>query len=139
MTASAVWASADTLDGEGGASVNFAAIFFPSLLLRTGRKIWKSSPENLFVFSEQDLTKTGVKNRKPFLISCFLIAKNGGGYSVVIPRKQTCSLFLKRFLCRWGFCCPALSFSADCRSHLPHLTGSFRSPCSTRLQRFVSL
>ena len=51
VAASPVWASANTLDGEGGASANFAAVFFPSLLLRTGRKIWQSSPENLFVFS----------------------------------------------------------------------------------------
>ena len=51
VTDSAVLASADTLDGEGGASANFAGIFFPSLSLRTGRKIWQSSPENLFVFS----------------------------------------------------------------------------------------
>ena len=51
VAVSAVLAFADTLNGEGGASANFAAIFFPSLLLRTGRKIWQSSSENLFVFS----------------------------------------------------------------------------------------
>ncbi len=66
VAASTVWAFADTLDGEGGASANFAAVFFPSLLLRTGRKIWQSSPENLFVFSEQDLTKTGAKKQETF-------------------------------------------------------------------------
>ena len=74
-----------------------------------------------------------------FLISCFCVAVNSGGYSVVIPQKQTCSPCLKRFLCRWGFGCPALSFSASCKSHLSRLTGSYRFPCSIRLQRFVLL
>ncbi len=37
VTASAVWAFADTLDGEGGASANFAAVFL-SLLPTTPRK-----------------------------------------------------------------------------------------------------
>ncbi|MGY3664643.1 MAG: hypothetical protein ACXAHE_12560 [Roseburia sp. 1XD42-69] len=32
VAASPVWASADTLDGEGGASANFAAVFFPQYL-----------------------------------------------------------------------------------------------------------
>ncbi|NBI61706.1 hypothetical protein D3Z38_01160 [Clostridiales bacterium] len=37
VAASAVWASADTLDGEGGVSGNFAAVFLP-LLPTTPRK-----------------------------------------------------------------------------------------------------
>ncbi len=74
-----------------------------------------------------------------FLISCFCVAVNSGGYSVVIPQKQTCSPCLKRFLCRWGFGCPALSFSASCKSHLSRLTGSYRFPCSIRLQKSVPL
>ncbi len=37
------------------------------------------------------------------MISCFLTARNGGGYSFFIPWKQTCSLCLKRSLCRSGF------------------------------------
>ena len=74
-----------------------------------------------------------------FLISCLWLPLMGGGYSVIIPRKQTCSPRLKRSLCKWACRCPALSFSVDCISHLPRLTGSFRFPGSTRLQRFAPL
>lgn len=66
-------------------------------------------------------------------------AVTGGGYSVVIPRKQTCSPYLKRFLCKWACGCPTLFFSAGCKSHLQRLTGSFHFPCSKRLQIFVSV
>ena len=51
VAASSVWAFADTFDGEGGASANFAAYFSLYYLLRTAREIWQSFPENLFVFS----------------------------------------------------------------------------------------
>lgn len=44
--------------------------------------------------------------------------KNSFNYPVVIPRKQTCNLSLKWSLCKRDSCCPALSFSADCISHL---------------------
>ena len=71
------------------------------------------------------------------MISCLWLPLMGGGYSVIIPRKQTCSPRLKRSLCKWACRCPALSFSVDCISHLPRLTGSFRFPGSTRLQRFA--
>ena len=74
-----------------------------------------------------------------FLISCLWLPLMGGGYSVIIPRKQTCSPRLKRSLCKWACRCPTLSFSVDCISHLPRLTGSFRFPGSTRLQRFAPL
>ena len=74
-----------------------------------------------------------------FLISCLWLPLMGGGYSVIIPRKQTCSPRLKRSLCKWACRCPALSFSVDCISHLTRLTGSFRFPCSTRIQRFAPL
>ncbi len=55
-----------------------------------------------------------------------------------ILRKQTCSLGLKRCLCRCFFW-PALSFYSDCIACWQRLTGSFRFPCSTRIQRFASL
>lgn len=102
---------------------------------------------NFFLFSLHGIILTIFKNAKNgrkktgnlFLISCFCVAVCGGGYLIFIPRKQIYIRFLKRFLCRWDFGCPALSFSASCISHLQCLTGSFRFPCSTRLQRFALL
>ncbi len=94
---------------------------------KTFRQSWKISA----VF--------GAKKQETF--SDFLswyAAVTGGGYSVVIPRKQTCSPYLKRFLCKWACGCPALFFSVGCKSHLQRLTGSFHFPCSKRLQIFVS-
>ena len=95
------------------------------------------------VFSHAEKPETdkmGVKKQETFFLDfLFRIFANSGGYPVVIPRKKTCSLCLKLSLCRWGGGCPALSFSVDCISHLPRLTGSFRFPCSTRLQRFALL
>ena len=122
---------------------NFPAIIFP-LTTYYGKK------ENLgnvfqkylnyFIAVQNPAWFWAQKNRKPlFLISCLWLPLMGGGYSVIIPRKQTCSPRLKRSLCKWACRCPALSFSVDCISHLPRLTGSFRFPGSTRLQRFAPL
>ena len=122
---------------------NFPAIIFP-LTTYYGKK------ENLgnvfqkylnyFIAVQNPAWFWAQKNRKPFLdFLSWYAAVTGGGYSVVIPRKQTCSPRLKRSLCKWACRCPALSFSVDCISHLPRLTGSFRFPGSTRLQRFAPL
>ena len=73
-----VWAFADTLDGEGGASANFAAVFLP-LIPTTPRKAKLTEIcENFFLspFSRHNTDdfwkcqKWAQKNRKPFLISC---------------------------------------------------------------------
>ena len=117
VTASSVWAFADTSGGRGVDSASYAAGFLPLLLTTHGKANLAKFPGISFrvfvtVFDKNGRKKTG----NLFLISCLLTAKKGGGYSVVIPRKQTCSLCLKRSLCRWGFCCPALSFSVGCKS-----------------------
>ena len=127
---------------------NFPAIIFP-LTTYYGKK------ENLgnvfqkylnyFIAVQNPAWFWAQKNRKPFLdfLSWYAVLCGGVysvlGYSVIIPRKQTCSPRLKRSLCKWACRCPALSFSVDCISHLPRLTGSFRFPGSTRLQRFAPL
>ena len=122
---------------------NFPAIIFP-LTTYYGKK------ENLgnvfqkylnyFIAVQNPAWFWAQKNRKPFLdFLSWYAAIMGGGYLVFIPRKQTCSPRLKRSLCKWACRCPALSFSVDCISHLPRLTGSFRFPGSTRLQRFAPL
>ena len=112
-------------------------------LLRREMQIWQSF-EKLFDKTFRQSWKIsavfGAKKQETF--SDFLswyAAVTGGGYSVVIPRKQTCSPYLKRFLCKWACGCPALFFSAGCKSHLQRLTGSFHFPCSKRLQIFVSV
>lgn len=121
---------------------NFPAIIFP-LTTYYGKK------ENLgnvfqkylnyFIAVQNPAWFWAQKTGNLFLISCLWLPLMGGGYSVIIPRKQTCSPRLKRSLCKWACRCPALSFSVDCISHLPRLTGSFRFPGSTRLQRFAPL
>ena len=112
-------------------------------LLRREMQIWQSF-EKLFDKTFRQSWKIsavfGAKKQETF--SDFLswyAAVTGGGYSVVIPRKQTCSPYLKRFLCKWACGCPTLFFSAGCKSHLQRLTGSFHFPCSKRLQIFVSV
>lgn len=78
---------------------NFAAVFSPT--------------------EKPGTSKIGVKKQETlFPDFLFRIFANSGGYPVVIPRKQTCSLSLKWSLCKWDSCCPALSFSVDCISHL---------------------
>lgn len=122
---------------------NFPAIIFP-LTTYYGKK------ENLgnvfqkylnyFIAVQNPAWFWAQKNRKPFLdFLSWYVAVVGGGCSVVIPRKQTCSLCLKRSLCRWACGCPALSFSAGCKSRWQHLNGKYRFPCSKRLQISVSL
>ena len=122
---------------------NFPAIIFP-LTTYYGKK------ENLgnvfqkylnyFIAVQNPAWFWAQKNRKPFLdFLSWYVAVVGGGCSVVIPRKQTFSPRLKRSLCKRACRCPTLSFSVDCISHLPRLTGSFRFPGSTRLQRFAPL
>ena len=111
-------------------------------LLREKMKFWQHYPKlfEVFQLGANSGSVLGAKNRKPFLdFLSWCAAVMGGGYSVVIPRKQTCSLRLKPSLCRWGFYCPALSFSANCISHWQRLTGSFRFPCSTRIHLLPSM
>ena len=122
---------------------NFPAIIFPHTTYygkkeNLGNVFQKYL--NYFIAVQNPAWFLAQKNRKPFLdFLSWCAAVMGGGYSVIIPRKQTCSPRLKRSLCKWACRCPALSFSVDCISHLPRLTGSFRFPCSTRLQRFAPL
>lgn len=128
--------------GGAGLLPTLRRYFFPLSLLRSAWKIWQSPPEFPVISFRVFLSafdKNGRKKQETFFDFLFCAAVCGGGYLVVIPRKQTCSPCLKRSLCRWAFCCPALSFSAGCRSRWLRLTGSSRFPCSTRLQRFVPL
>ena len=54
---------------------------------------------------------TGVKTDETFFdFLSWYAAVMDGGYLVIIPRKQTCSPYLKRSLCRWVCDCPALFF-----------------------------
>lgn len=112
-------------------------------LLRREMQIWQSFGklfDKTFRQSWKISAVFGAKKQETFFdFLSWYAAVTGGGYLVIIPRKQTCSPYLKRSLCKWVCDCPALFFSADCRSHLLRLTGSFRIPCSTRLQRFAPL
>lgn len=93
------WLSPFSPGLRGVDCANFAGVFSPAV--------------------KPGIDKTGVKKQETlFPDFLFRIFANSGGYPVVIPRKQTCSLCLKRSLCRWGGGCPALSFSVDCISHL---------------------
>ena len=63
-----MWASADTLDGEGGVSGNFAAVFSHA--------------------EKPEISKIGVKKQETFFLDfLFRIFANSGGYPVAIPRK----------------------------------------------------
>jgi hypothetical protein len=99
VAASSVWAFADTLHGRGEDSANFSAKFIPLFLTTHGKANLANFPgisSRAFItaFDKNGRKKTG----NLFLISCFHLAF-GGGYLVVIPRKQTCSPCLKRSLC----------------------------------------
>lgn len=70
----------------------------------------------------------GVKKQETlFPDFLFRIFANSGGYTVVVPRKQICSLSPERSLCKWDSCCPALSFSVGCISRWQRFTGSLIS------------
>ena len=90
---SSVWASADTLDGEGGASANSTAVFLP-LLPTTPRKAKMTEIYgNFFLFpfarhNTGDFSKCkkwAQKNRKPFhdFLSWYAVLCSGG-YSVLM-------------------------------------------------------
>lgn len=73
-----MWVSADTLDGEGGASANSAAVFLPLLPTTPHKAKMTEICGNFFLFpfaryNTGDFSKCqkwAQKNRKPFLISC---------------------------------------------------------------------
>ncbi len=151
-----MWAFADTPGLRGVDSANYAAVFLPLLLTTHGKANLARFPGisfrvfvteffgnvfkkflNYFIAAQIRLGFGRKKTGNLFLVSCLWLPLMGGGYSVIIPRKRTCSPRLKRSLCKWACRCPALSFSADCISRLPRLTGSSRFPCSTWLQRFA--
>ena len=77
-------------------------LFFP-LLPTTGKmKILAMFSKSFWIILLRRKIRLGFGRKKTgnlFLISCLWLPLMGGGYSVIIPRKRTCSPRLKRSLC----------------------------------------
>ncbi|MEY8336364.1 hypothetical protein AALB53_25455, partial [Lachnospiraceae bacterium 47-T17] len=74
VAVSSVWAFADTPACPAWILSTMRRYFSLYYLLRTARQIWQSSPEFLFVFSQQNLTKT--EESVPFCSDIRTVSKN---------------------------------------------------------------
>ncbi len=90
-------------------------------LLRREMQIWKVLKNfliKLFDKAGKSARFLVQKNRKPFVdFLSWYAAVMGGGYSVVIPRKQTCSPYLKPSLCN-GLAAVRLYFFPQVVNHI---------------------